>query len=124
MRIKTREDRRVRIKLRLRKRISGSEQRPRLTVYRSLSHIYVQVIDDRAGTTVASASSVEPAVKGAMDKGTRGSNIKGAEKVGTAIAERLKEKGITKVVFDRNGFLYHGRVRAVAEAARSAGLEF
>ena len=124
MRIKTKEDRRDRIKFRIRKRMTGTTDKPRLTVFRSGAHIYVQVIDDRAGTTVASASSVEPAVKGAMDKATRGGNIKGAEKVGTTIAERLKEKGITKVVFDRNGFLYHGRVRAVAEAARSAGLEF
>ena len=124
MRIKTKEDRRDRIKFRIRKRMTGTPEKPRLTVFRSGVHIYVQVIDDRAGTTVASASSVEPAVKGAMAKGTRGGNIKGAEKVGTTIAERLKEKGITKVVFDRNGFLYHGRVRAVAEAARSAGLEF
>ena len=124
MRIKTREDRRVRIKLRLRKRISGSEQRPRLTVYRSQAHIYVQVIDDMSGQTIASASTVDPTVKGKMPKGVAGGNIKGAELIGTTIAERLKEKGITKVVFDRNGFLYHGRVRAVAEAARSAGLEF
>ena len=124
MRIKTREDRRVRIKLRLRKRISGSEQRPRLTVYRSQAHIYVQVIDDMTGNTIASASTTDPKVKGQMPKGVGGGNIKGAELIGTTIAERLKEKGITKVVFDRNGFLYHGRVRAVAEAARSAGLEF
>jgi len=124
MRIKTKEDRRDRIKFRIRKRMAGTTEKPRLTVFRSGAHIYVQVVDDRAGTTVASASSLEPAVKGAMDKSTRGSNIKGAAKVGTTIAERLKEKSITKVVFDRNGFLYHGRVRAVAEAARSAGLEF
>ena len=124
MRIKTKEDRRDRIKFRIRKRMAGTTEKPRLTVFRSGAHIYVQVIDDRAGTTLASASSVEPALKGAMANDTRGGNIKGAAKVGTTIAERLKEKGITKVVFDRNGFLYHGRVRAVAEAARSAGLEF
>jgi len=82
------------------------------------------VIDDGAGQTVASASSIESAVKGKMEKETRGGNRKGAELVGTTIAERLKEKGITRVIFDRNGFLYHGRVRAVAEAARAAGLEF
>jgi large subunit ribosomal protein L18 len=124
MRIKTREDRRNRIKLRLRKRLAGDQERPRLTVYRSLSHIYVQVIDDMNGQTLASASTIDPKVKGQMPKGVGGGNIKGAELIGTTIAERLKEKGITKVVFDRNGFLYHGRVRAVAEAARSAGLEF
>ena len=124
MRIKTREDRRQRIKLRRRKRIAGNEQRPRLTVFRSLAHIYVQVIDDMSGNTIAAASTVDPKVKGKMPKGVAGGNIKGAELIGTTIAERLKEKNITKVVFDRNGFLYHGRVKAVADAARKAGLEF
>ena len=124
MRIKTKEDRRDRIKFRIRKKMTGSGDKPRLSVFRSVAHIYVQVIDDRSGQTIASASSVEPAVKGKMAKGVAGGNIKGAEMVGTTIAERLKEKGIKNVVFDRNGFLYHGRVRAVAEAARSAGLEF
>jgi large subunit ribosomal protein L18 len=124
MRIKTKEDRRDRIKYRIRKRMSGSGDKPRLSVFRSVSHIYVQVIDDRNGQTIASASTVDPTVKGKMSKGVAGGNIKGAELIGATIAERLKEKGITKVVFDRNGFLYHGRVRAVAEAARSAGLEF
>jgi len=124
MQIKTKEDRRDRIKFRIRKRMTGSAEKPRLSVFRSVAHIYVQVIDDRSGQTLASASTVEPTVKGKMAKGVAGGNIKGAQMVGTTIAERLKEKGITKVVFDRNGFLYHGRVRAVAEAARSAGLEF
>jgi len=104
--------------------MAGSSDKPRLSVFRSVSHIYVQVIDDRSGQTIASASSIDPQVKGKLAKGIAGGNIKGAEMVGQTIAERLKEKGITKVVFDRNGFLYHGRVRAVAEAARSAGLEF
>jgi large subunit ribosomal protein L18 len=124
MRIKTKEDRRDRIKYRIRKKMSGSAQKPRLSVFRSVSHIYVQVIDDMSGQTIASASTVDAKVKGQMAKGVAGGNIKGAELIGTTIAERLKEKGITKVVFDRNGFLYHGRVRAVAEAARTAGLEF
>jgi large subunit ribosomal protein L18 len=124
MQIKTKEDRRQRIKFRIRKRMRGTAERPRLTVFRSVSHIYVQVIDDGAGQTLASASSVEPTVKGKMENDTRAGNKKGAELVGKTIAERLKEKGITRVIFDRNGFLYHGRVRAVAEAARSAGLEF
>jgi len=124
MQIKTKEDRRDRIKFRIRKKMAGTAEKPRLSVFRSVSHIYVQVIDDRTGQTVASASSIDAKVKGQMPKGVAGGNLKGAELVGTAIAERLKEKGITKVVFDRNGFLYHGRVRAVAEAARSAGLEF
>ena len=124
MRIKTKEDRRDRIKFRIRKRMTGSAEKPRLSVFRSVSHIYVQVIDDMNGQTIASASTIDPKVKGKMPKGVGGRNIKGAEIIGTTIAERLKEKGITKVVFDRNGFLYHGRVRAVAEAARTAGLEF
>ena len=124
MRIKTKEDRRDRIKYRIRKKMTGTAQKPRLSVFRSVSHIYVQVIDDMNGQTLASASTVDAKVKGQMAKGVVGGNIKGAELIGTTIAERLKEKGITKVVFDRNGFLYHGRVRAVAEAARSAGLEF
>ena len=124
MKIKTKDDRRVRIQLRQRKRISGSKERPRLSVFRSVAHIYAQVIDDLSGETLVSASSIDAGLKGAFEKGVAGGNIKGAELIGTTIAERLKEKGITKVVFDRNGFLYHGRVRAIAEAARSAGLEF
>ena len=124
MKIKTKDDRRVRIQLRQRKRISGSDARPRLSVFRSVEHIYAQVIDDLSGKTLASASSVEPQVKGAFAKDVRGGNIKGAEAVGRIIAERSIEKGIKRVVFDRSGFLYHGRIRAVADAARKAGLEF
>ncbi len=124
MKIKTKEDRRDRIKLRLRKRIAGTAERPRLTVFRSLSHIYVQAIDDAAGHTLATASTLEPALKAQMDGKVRGGNVAGAELVGRTIAERLSAKGLKRVVFDRNGFLYHGRVRAVAEAARKAGLEF
>ena len=124
MRIKTKDDRRVRIQLRQRKRISGTKERPRLSVFRSVTHIYAQVIDDLSGTTLVSASSVEPAVKGSFAKDVRGGNLKGAEAVGKVIAERSIEKGIKRVVFDRSGFLYHGRIRAVADAARRAGLEF
>jgi large subunit ribosomal protein L18 len=124
MRIKTKDDRRVRIQLRQRKRISGTKDRPRLSVFRSVTHIYAQVIDDLSGETLVSASTVEPSVKGALDKAARGGNLKGAEAIGKAIAERSIEKGITRVVFDRSGFLYHGRIRAVADAARKAGLEF
>ena len=124
MQIKTKEDRRDRIKFRIRKRMRGSSERPRLTVFRSVAHIYVQVIDDMSGQTLASASSLEPTVKAKLTGDTRGGNRKGAELIGKTIAERLMEKGITRVIFDRNGFLYHGRVRAVAEAARQAGLEF
>jgi large subunit ribosomal protein L18 len=124
MRIKTKDDRRVRIQLRQRKRISGTKERPRLSVFRSVTHIYAQVIDDLSGETLVSASTVEPSVKGALDKAARGGNLKGAEAIGKVIAERSIEKGIKRVVFDRSGFLYHGRIRAVADAARKAGLEF
>ena len=124
MRIKTKDDRRVRIQLRQRKRISGTKERPRLSVFRSVTHIYAQVIDDLSGETLVSASTVEPSVKGAVDKAARGGNLKGAEAIGKVIAERSIEKGIKRVVFDRSGFLYHGRIRAVADAARKAGLEF
>jgi large subunit ribosomal protein L18 len=124
MKIKTKEDRRHRIQLRQRKRIMGTEQRPRLSVFRSLSHIYAQVIDDLHGRTLVAASTIDPAVKGALPKDARGGNVKGAESVGKTIAERAVEKGIKRVVFDRCGFLYHGRIRAVADAARKAGLEF
>src|SRR3990167_8666719 len=124
MKIRTKDDRRVRTQLRQRKRISGTAARPRLSVFRSVTHIYAQVIDDLSGTTLASASSVEPTLRGTFEKGVRGGNLKGAEAVGQAIAKRSKDKGITRVVFDRSGFLYHGRIRAVADAARKAGLEF
>ena len=124
MKIKTKDDRRRRIQLRQRKRIAGSEQRPRLTVFRSVTHIYAQVVDDLKGVTLVAASSVEPAVKGTFGKDVRGGNLKGAAAIGEVIAKRSIEKGITRVVFDRSGFLYHGRIRAVADAARKAGLEF
>ena len=124
MKIATKYDRRHRIQLRQRKRIFGTIERPRLSVFRSTGHIYAQVIDDLAGKTLVSASSVDGALKGAFPKGTRGGNLKGAEAIGKAIAERTIEKGIKRVVFDRSGFLYHGRIRAVADAARKAGLEF
>ncbi len=124
MKIKTKKDRRVRIRLRTRTRIRGTSERPRLAVFRSDSHIYVQAIDDLAGFTVASASSVESTFRGQLATAARGSNKAGAQAIGRAIAERLIAKGIKKVVFDRGGFLYHGRIRAVAEAAREAGLEF
>jgi large subunit ribosomal protein L18 len=124
MKIQTKEDRRDRIKLRLRKHIDGTADRPRLSVFRSLSHIYAQVIDDLSGKTLASASSTDPKLKGAFEKDARGGNIKGAEAIGKAIAERSIDKGIKRVVFDRGGNLYHGRIRAVADAARKAGLEF
>ena len=124
MRIKTKDDRRQRIRYRIRRRVSGAVERPRLTIFRSVSHMYVQVVDDTTGKTIASASTVEPSVKGALAKKATGGNVEGAKAIGKTIAERLIEKGVKRVVFDRNGFLYHGRVKAVADAAREAGLEF
>ena len=104
---------------RLRLRLSGTEARPRLAVFRSLNHIYAQVIDDTSGTTVAAASSLETGLKG-----SDGSKVDDAKRVGQLVAERAKKAGIDKVVFDRAGFKYHGRVRSLAEAAREAGLDF
>jgi large subunit ribosomal protein L18 len=109
---------RLRIHKRIRARVAGSADRPRLAVYRSLKHIYAQVIDDRAGRTLVSASSNEKNAK------ATGGNLAGAKEIGRAVAERAMAKGITQVVFDRGGYLYHGRVKALAEAAREAGLEF
>jgi len=106
---------------RIRNTLQGTPQRPRLCVFRSLSHIYAQVIDDIAGTTLVAASTVEAAVRDGI-KNT--SNIEAAEKVGKVIAERSLEKGIKAVVFDRGGNIYHGRIAALAKAARDAGLEF
>ena len=111
MKVTNREERRQRIRFRIRKRVRGTAERPRLSVFRSVTHIYVQVVDDLAGQTLAAASSVEPAVKAKMADGARAGNNKGAGVVGEAIAERLKAQGISRVVFDRNGFLYHGRVK-------------
>ena len=108
-------------KKRVRKKVRGTPERPRLCVYRSLNHIYAQIIDDEAGVTLAAASSLMPEIR--KEPGHKG-NVATARKVGLAIARIAKEKGITKVVFDRNGFLYHGRVKALAEAAREGGLEF
>ena len=122
MKIKTKKDRRRRIALRQRKKIRGTSNRPRMSVFRSLGHIAVQVIDDSSGTTLAAASSTEPAIKASFADGASGGNVAGAEVVGRLIAERTLEKGIRNVVFDRGGFLYHGRVRKVADAAREAGL--
>ena len=124
MKITTKQERRNRIRMRLRKRTRGTAERPRLSVFRSLLHVYVQAVDDTKGRTVASASSVEPSAKASLAGKARGGNLGGAQAIGRTIAERLIAKGIKTVVFDRGGYLYHGRVRAVAEAAREAGLEF
>src|ERR671910_1400231 len=98
MRIKTKDDRRERIKYRIRKRVRGTEARPRLTVFRSVAHMYVQVVDDMSGRTIASASTVEPAVKGALPKKANGGNVGGAKAIGKTIAERLIDKGVKRVV--------------------------
>jgi large subunit ribosomal protein L18 len=124
MQIRTKKDRRERIRLRQRKRIQGTSERPRLSIFRSVAHIYAQVIDDMSGRTVVSAASTEPSLKTVFSGTVRGGNLAGAEAIGKVVAERLKDKGITRVVFDRGGNLYHGRVRAVADGARKAGLEF
>ena len=112
---------RVRRHARVRKRVNGTETRPRLAVFRSLSHIYAQVIDDVTRVTIVSASDMEAAMKD-KGKGTKKSDV--ATLVGDTVAQRAKEKGITKVVFDRGGYPFHGRIKALAEAARKAGLEF
>ncbi len=112
---------RQRIHQRIRKGLMGTPERPRLNVYRSLNHIYAQVIDDLQGQTLVSASSVR---KGEKNARTTGGNLAAAKAVGKAVAEGAKQKGIKKVVFDRGGYLYHGRIKALADAAREAGLEF
>src|SRR5215813_3205108 len=111
---------RQRIHDRIRKKMVGSEARPRLNVYRSLNHIYAQVIDDLKGETIAAASTAE----GKKGERPTGGNVAAAKNVGKTIAERAKQKGITQVVFDRGGYLYHGRIKALADAAREAGLQF
>jgi large subunit ribosomal protein L18 len=117
----SRDEHRRRVHRRVRQKVRGTPERPRLCVFRSLSQVYAQVIDDTAGRTLAGASS--------LDKDTRkqikgGGNLAAAKIVGKAVAERAREKGITQVVFDRGGYKYHGRVKALAEAAREAGLKF
>jgi large subunit ribosomal protein L18 len=108
-------------KARIRKKLSGTEARPRLTVYKSLKHMYAQIVDDVSGRTLAAVSTGSKALK---DEVKEDDKTAAAKKVGAAIAKAALEKGVTKVVFDRNGFDYHGRVAAVAQAAREGGLEF
>ncbi|MCL6516884.1 50S ribosomal protein L18 [Alicyclobacillus sp.] len=120
----SKEDRnlaRKRRHLRVRKRIEGTPARPRLNVYRSNKHIYAQVIDDEHGRTVVSASTLDKELREAV---ANGATVEAARKVGELVAKRALEKGVKSVVFDRGGYLYHGRVRALADAAREAGLEF
>jgi large subunit ribosomal protein L18 len=117
-RAKQRVEARGRIRERIRRKVSGTSERPRLAIFKSLKHIYVQVIDDANGRTIASASSRE------KESAAKGANVAAAKAVGSLIAERLQGKGVKKVVFDRGGYLYHGRVKALADAAREKGLEF
>lgn len=112
---------RVRKHLRVRKKVKGVAERPRLNVFRSLKHIYAQVIDDTTGNTLVSASSKDEAIKGSI---TFGGNKDAAKEVGKLVAQKALDKGIKTVVFDRGGYIYHGRVKELAEAAREAGLEF
>ena len=109
---------RRRVHTRIRLKLKGSTERPRLAVFRSLTHIYAQVIDDQTGKTIVSAASTDKSQK------ITGGNVAGAKAVGKLVAQRAKEKGVSKVVFDRGGYLYHGRIKALADAAREAGLEF
>ena len=115
---------RGRIHSRIRKKMAGTAERPRLNVYRSVSHIYAQVIDDTKGATIVAAASTEKGKGMKGEKRPTGGNVASAKEIGKLIAERAQEKGIKKVVFDRGGYLYHGRIKALAEAARAAGLEF
>ncbi len=120
-RMNPRQQARLKRKKRIRKKISGSPERPRLSVFRSTKHIYAQLIDDDNGVTLVAVSTLRPDVR--QQEKVKG-KIEEAKRVGKMIADEAKAKGITEVVFDRNGFLYHGRVRALATAAREAGLEF
>jgi large subunit ribosomal protein L18 len=108
---------RKRVHTRIRERIQGTTERPRLNVYRSLNHIYAQIIDDTQGRTLVSASTI-------ADKVKTGGNVAAAKEIGKLVAQRAIDKGIKKVVYDRGGYLYHGRIKALADAAREAGLEF
>jgi large subunit ribosomal protein L18 len=112
---------RDRRKARIRKKISGDSERPRLSVFRSARHIYAQVVDDTGGKTLAAASTLSPDLKGTLESDDK---TGAAKKVGALIAKMCLERKVGKVVFDRNGFMYHGRVKALAEAAREAGLDF
>ena len=121
LRVTSKNQTRQRVHDRIRKKVVGTPERPRLNVYRSLNHIYVQLIDDLKGVTLAAASTADDRKK---DTRVTGGNVASAKMVGKKIAELAKEKGFTKVVFDRGGYIYHGRVKAVADAAREAGLQF
>ena len=118
---KSRKEVRVKKHMRIRNRFSGTAERPRLCVFRSNNHMYAQIIDDTVGNTLVSASTLEKDIKAEL---TKTNNVDAAAYLGTVIGKRAVEKGITKVVFDRGGYIYHGKVAALADAAREAGLEF
>lgn len=117
----SREESRSRVRRRIRSRVVGTAERPRLAVFKSLKHLYAQIIDDRRGVTLASASSLDGDFRAELKTG---GNLAAAKKVGEIVARRAKDKGVTRVVFDRGGYQYHGKVKALAEAARENGLEF
>jgi len=121
-RVRRKRYRRNRAHLRVRSRVTGTAERPRLAVFKSLKHIYAQVIDDQAGRTLAQASTLDGDVKARIEK--TGSNVDAAKAVGAAVADRAKAQGIEAVVFDRGGYIYHGKVKALADAAREKGLRF
>jgi large subunit ribosomal protein L18 len=121
-RMRQKRERRERAHLRVRVRVQGTGERPRLSVYKSLRYIYAQVIDDTRGVTLAAAGSADAAVRGQLSKST--ASQEAAKLVGALVAERARERGIEKVVFDRGGYIYHGNVKALAEAAREKGLQF
>src|SRR4249920_2761767 len=118
---KARTEARNAVRLRVRRKVQGSAERPRLAVFKSGKHIYAQVIDDATGKTVAHASSLDAGLK---KEGKAGANVGTAKRVGKLVADRAKEKGVARVVFDRGGYIYHGKVKALADAAREGGLEF
>jgi len=122
MRTNPKTSSRIARRVRVRRRVRGTDERPRLSVFRSGKHMYAQVITDTAGgKTLLAVSTLSSDVRGELEKTA---NVEAAKRIGLAVARRCKEKGINRVVFDRNGFIYHGRVRAVAEGAREGGLEF
>lgn len=117
----SREESRSRVRRRIRSRVVGTPERPRLAIFKSLKHLYAQIIDDRQGTTLASACSLDADFRSELKTG---GNLAAAKKVGEIVARRAKQKGISRVVFDRGGYRYHGKVKALADAARENGLEF
>ena len=121
MKTEAKVEARRRVRVRIRQKVRGSSERPRLAVFKSGRHIYAQVIDDASGRTLAHASSLD---EGLRKEAKGGANVAGAKRVGLLVAERAKQKGVARVVFDRGGYIYHGKIKALADAAREGGLEF